>query len=262
VPGRLIITGDVARYGQDINVRRLFELAAPAIERACGRRPGLWFGGPVSDAEWMARYEAGPYEVPGIDDAIVIGFELPPCAKRSCPRWIDVRLHPYRFAGEMHSVVSNIPGVAEAVARHAVAVQPTIVVVDRDRSLGVVALQCSNDAAILREGRMLSLADFAEPLKAWASRSQRIVIAPHPSEPESPWTREALEMLPAATVAKPGIYAMLSRAARMACISSSCGVEAPLFGCEPTFLWRAPEHSPPVSLQDENLWRKVLRCTA
>lgn len=260
---RCVITGDVLRPGQDQNILRLYAYVAPFVADAFGEWPELRIGEPIDHQEWIRTYESGPYPV--TTDDLVIGFELPPCAKRSLPRWVDVRVHPLRFLGvrghagwDLFGIRSNIAGIEEAAARVAVNVpRPNFKAVRALRDAAVFTCQVHNDASMIRDGRLLTPADVWPQLIRWASRFGRVVVCPHPAEPEGPWPTILLRDLPHAQRAEVSTYQALASVEEMCTVSSSTGIEAPYFGCRPTFLYRPPDAPPPIRLATPELWREI-----
>jgi hypothetical protein len=252
---RPVITGDVNRPGQHINILALYARINDAVRCSFEITPRLELGTPLEFNDWVAAFEAGTFPV---DGDVLIGFELPPCAKID-RNWIDIRRHPIRFADEFYSITSNI----DAVSRAAWGYQRTI---PRPRALAVksahiliLTLQVHNDASLLRGGRFLRPWDVIVPLREWANVTQRVEIVPHPLEPVSPWFDYLLDSLPNAVVVEPGAYPAMARSWQMLTVSSSTGVEAPHFDCAAHFLWREPEHGPPVNIDNFDMWKAIAR---
>ena len=260
---RCVITGDVQRPGQQDNILRLYAVLGSLLAEAFGTWPELQAGEPLEHEAWMQAYEAGPYPV--MTDDLVIGFELPPCARRTLPRWIDLRVHPVRFldfrgptAWNLFGLRSNVPGVEEAAARFAVEVRrPKFDPVPGLRGAGVFTCQVQHDASLLRDGRFIAPADVWPALVEWAARFPRVLVCPHPAEPEGPWPKTLLRDLPHAVAAPVPTYQALASVDAMCTVSSSTGVEAYYFNCEPTFLYRAPDAPPPVRLETPGLWHDI-----
>jgi hypothetical protein len=253
---KVTITGDVNRPGQHQNIRGLYRRLFPVLYDV-GVLSQVRHGSPLSHDEWMRGYETGEFpEIAGI----VIGFELPPCAKRRFSRWIDVRRHPIRFTGEYYSITSNAEGVAEVVARSAVEVgRPTVDESLRDNS-GVLCLQVPSDASLILGTRFAQWSDIRDRVLEWARDLDYVSIAPHPLARVTTWLEEALLDIPHSGESRFDTYTMLARCRKMATACSSTGVEAPYFGCEPTFLLYEPVYSPPVLLNDHALWRGIFSC--
>lgn len=256
---RIVIAGDVQRPGQEINILRLFARLARVFLDLTGELPDVVTGPPLEWPRWLQGYEAGAFPALGGDDTLVVGFELPPCAKRHLPAWVDVRLHPIRFAGELYGIRSNLPHVDAVVAAHQVAVEgPGPSPVDATRyTEAVFCLQVHSDASLISGGRLVGWADVREQALRWAAPFERIHLIRHPLEPRSPWIAPMLAEL-RAVLCPLSAYEAMARHSHMATASSSTGVEAPHFGCEPTFLLRRPDAPPPVHLDDRELWREIL----
>lgn len=242
----IVISGDTARPGQKRNILRLHGRIHEIVGRAFGVTPRLDARTARDYEAWVSSYEN---ERPAKGD-LLIGFELPPNQLGS---WVDIRLHPIRFlADDLFSVTSSIPGVAEVVNQHRVEISYQCAKEPREWDVGAFALQVHNDAALLRGGRFASPADALPRLADWAEGLSRVEIVPHPMEPDSPWMNEVMD-IPGAVRVEPGAYPVLARVGQVAVWSSSVGVEAPYFHCQPTFIGWEPRCSPPVRLTDE-LW--------
>ena len=246
-----MISGDIYRRGQDHNINQLAAVVAPYLEQW---EPRVVLPRPLPWLAWLDRFDAGPYEF-GAD--VLIGFELPPAARRH-PAWIDVRLHPLRFAGRFWSVRSNIPGVNEAVAAHGVEIEPPAAEA-KVEGLSCFTCQVSWDASLVRGGRFIRPEDVIQRIRAVAANSREFLIVPHPVEPDSVWADAILALIPKAKLSPEPAYPTMAKSSRLVTVTSSTGFEAPYFGCEAEFLSEPPEFSCPVRTDSRELWASIVK---
>lgn len=244
-----MVSGDIYRRGQDHNINQLAEVVVPCLERW---KPRVMLTRPLPWLAWLERFDAGPYE---FDADILIGFELPPAAKRH-PAWIEVRLHPLRFAGRFWSVCSNIPGVSDVVAAHEVKVEPPGAE-PKVEGLACFTCQVSWDSALVRGGRFIHPEDVIERVRAVAAAHDEFLVVPHPVEVENVWANAILRHVPKSKLSPELAYPTMARASKLLTVTSSTGFEAPYFGCEAEFLSQPPEVSGPVRIDNRELWASI-----
>jgi len=247
--GHIVISGDIYRRGQDHNINQLAAFVTPYLERW---KPRVVPTRPLPWLTWLERFDVGPYE---FNADILIGFELPPGAKRH-PAWIDVRIHPLRFAGRFWSVRSNIPGVSDAVAAHEVRLEPREAAPKVD-GLACFTCQVSWDATLVRGGKFIRPEDVIERIRAVAAGSSEFLVVPHPVEIENVWANAILTHVPKAKLSPSLAYPTMARSQRLLTVTSSTGFEAPYFGCDAEFLSQPPEVSCPVRIDSRELWASI-----
>lgn len=256
----LVISGDVFRPGQEINILKLYARINDSVREAFGLTPRLDLGpGPLPFEAWAKG--DNPYPVTA---DLVIGFELPWERQDLDSWWIDVRRHPIRFVGEYYSLVSNIPGLDEIIKPFEMPVHkedefPKFSTLKELPVTGAFALQVHNDASLLCTAYDAFLAPwyYEEEILGWAASCDSIRICPHPQEPVSPWIPYLEYLLPEAVVREPGIYGHLRYCQKMIGISSSSCIEAPYFNCQPTTLFAVPTHGVPINLDDKIMWWQI-----
>lgn len=247
--GHMVISGDIYRRGQDHNINQLAAFVAPYLEQW---KPRVMLTRPLPWLAWLERFDAGPYE---INADILIGFELPPAAKRH-PAWIDVRLHPLRFAGRFWSVRSNIPGVSDAVAAHEIKLEPPEAK-NKIEGRGCFTCQVSWDASLVRGGKFIRPEDVIERIRAVAANYSDFLVIPHPVETENVWAKAILKYVPKSKLSPMLAYPTMARSHKLLTVTSSTGFEAPYFGCEAEFLSEPPEVSCPVRIDNRELWASI-----
>jgi hypothetical protein len=65
-PMRILITGDINRPGQDLNILRLYQRLAMPLREAFGCDVHCHTADPLPFGDWVAGYEDGPYRVPDL----------------------------------------------------------------------------------------------------------------------------------------------------------------------------------------------------
>ena len=250
---KVLITGDVNREGQWHNVQRLWEQVRQPLEQV-GATVEVEFPRPRSD--WVAGYDAGPFEL-RTDADLVIGFELPPSAKKSLAKWIDVRIHPIRWGQVGWSLGSNLAlGAlpAEEVPQFP-SVAPMKLNVERD---ALFTCQVHTDAAMIRDGKFATFEDVAAELTEYAKRFDRLLISPHPAELNGPWVTKARERVPNAIIVDIPTYQLIAAVEHVCTYTSSTGIEAQACGKTVRFLGRAPHSGPFYDVSRADVWAAVV----
>lgn len=254
---RILVTGDVYRHGQQLNIQRLYDQVAhhlaPLGSVECGNEEAMpWL-------DWLGGYEDRSIPTDGSD--LVVAFELPSTWMMTVP-WIDVRMHPLRFDGVRWSVRSNVPGVAEVVRGMArfPAKRPSAA----EKTVADCCFTCQVpfDASLIYNGRMIQPGDVMPAIMEFAAPLERLLVVPHPADPFDVWGRAILEAVPNAVRAEGTAYDTMARCGRMLTVSSSTGFEAPYFDCIPRFLAEPPAVSDPVDVESAELWAGIVEALA
>ena len=234
---KIALTVDPLRPGQDQNLPWFAAIVAPLLGgdvRAVAPQAADWH-------DWLvARFS----DRLGYADAIgecdlIVGFELPPAVREGATPWIDVRRHPkcydparVGFSIRASFATEEALALAEAPAPRL----PFIAPVEGVRLDTVFALQVRGDAQMLvPPGRLVVADDVIPALKALAEESV-LWLAPHPQDPATDWIGAIQDAIPGAEVWRRGTYAAMASMRRLVTWTSSCGFEAPDFGCNATFL--------------------------
>lgn len=259
-PMRAALTVAPGRFSGPGEIERLLDPIRPAV--AAAFRVEDWLPPPMPWLQWLEwrdLAEPGEFAHPG---HVLIGYDLPPALRRPPVRWVDLGQHPCRFAGQWWSVVDSAGpldawALDEAGLNDLVAPLPPQARREEDLGGGVFAAQVSFDGALMYRGRPIRPADVIEGLRAFAHRFDRLVVAPHPLEPEGPWVAAALD-LPRAELAAEPTYDLLRRVREVCTVTSSVGAEAPYFGCRTTYLSAPRPYGAPLrTLADPRLWELV-----
>jgi hypothetical protein len=290
MPRRIIVAGDILRPqdeafrpAQNGNTLWLHRLLRRPVAAACGLpvEPLLWGGnggfdtlgfyalaGATPDIEgWVHLFDTAelPREAAAMlaaafqDAAAVIGFELPGLLKRVLDAlgiaWIDLNIHPYRFAPDvLFAITTHHPEVmaalapyhtpdswfepyADIVAATAVKMPPALPVTERTLVVG----QTRIDRALIREGRLVNLGDHASALLD-ALGSERFLFKPHPYNADG-FGLHGIG-LPFARIREvsENAYVLLAQdhLSRVVGVSSSVVAEAKFFGKQGVFLGTPP----------------------
>lgn len=212
------------------------------------------------DAPDLPREAAAMLAAAFADSLCVIGFELPPLLKRLLGRlgvvWIDLNIHPYRFGPDvLFAVQTQDPAVLEALAAHhapdshfepfadlvaatAVKLPPALPVQESMLIIG----QTRIDRALIRDGALLDLAQFADPLHSAIGGAGRVLFKPHPYNPGGFGLHDIGLPLARIREVTENIYVLLAQDSvrRVVGISSSVLAEAPFFGKEALSLGTPP----------------------
>jgi len=217
-----------------------------------------WLG--LFDAQDLPREAAAMLADAFGDAAAVVGFELPTLLKRLLDQigivWIDLNIHPYRFGPDvLFAVGTNSDDVlsaliphhapdaafepwADLVAATAVKLPPMLPVRDATLVIG----QTRIDRALIRDGKLLDLADFGPALHAAIGREGRVLFKPHPYNLDGFGLHEI--GLPFARIreAQENIYVLLAQdgVRQVIGVSSSVVAEARFFGKPGLFLGTPP----------------------
>jgi hypothetical protein len=241
-----------------------------------------WMGETSVSIEGWARLYDGNVDIPAyiisyfdqlFGSSIVIGFELSKFIKRVLDiigvKHIDVNIHAARFMDDLclsfysdslevqsilseyqirDQIIEQFAGLAAAAAR-------------RGRAEDVPANSClfvaqtSFDKSLIRERRILSLADVAEiALETW-ERFDHVLVKAHPLEPQAPAVAFALALSPKTSLTDAGIYSILAseNLSLVSTMSSGVGLEASFFGKPATYFCK-----PDTTASDSNDYLCVL----
>ncbi|MGG5808380.1 hypothetical protein [Falsiroseomonas sp. CW058] len=273
---------DAFRPAQDGNILWLHRLLRRPVSAATGLDvvPLTWGGGfdtrlfyelagVAPDIEgWAALFDAPdlPRDAAALlaasfdGAAAVIGFELAGLQKRLLTRlgipWIDLNIHPVRFGPDvLFAVQTDHPEVLDALRRHhaedhlfepwadlmaatAIKMPPTRPVTERCLVIG----QTRVDRALIADGRLVDLRDFARPLHAAIGRDGPVLFKPHPYNPDGFGLHDIGLPLRRIREAAENVYILLAQDSvqRVVGVSSSVVAEARFFGKEGLFLGTPP----------------------
>jgi hypothetical protein len=196
-----------------------------------------------------------------VDGAMaVIGFELAEVQKRLLSQlripWIDLNIHPIRFGPDVFfAVQTNHPEVAAALVPHhaedhvfepwadllaAMAVKAPL---SHPVEEGVLVVgQTRIDRALIADGRLLDLSDFAEGLHRAIGADGRILFKPHPYNHDGFGLHGIGLPLRRILQLEDNAYLLMAQDAirRVVGVSSSLVAEARFFGKEGVFLGASP----------------------
>jgi hypothetical protein len=235
-------------------------LDVPAFYAAAGATPDIegWVG--LFDAPSLPHEAAALLAAAFADAAAVVGFELPDILKRLLDAmglaWVDLNIHPYRFGPDvLFAIATNHDGVLEALRAHhaedavfepwadlmaatAIKMPPALPVEEAVLVVG----QTQVDRALIRDGRLLDLADFAAPLHQAIGRAGRVLFKPHPYNPDGFGLHEVGLPLSRIREVQENVYVLLAQDALRAVVgvSSSVIAEARFFGKQGVFLGTPP----------------------
>lgn len=248
---RAALTVAPGRYSGPGEAERLLGPLRPHVAQAFGETLD-WLPAPRPWLDFVEERQALFEELPDAD--VIVGFDLPSGVKRTARCWVDLRVHPVHFAGELWTVVDQTGSIDEAAAGElavAIELQPRLAEYE---SMGAFACQVSFDTALMRNGRSIRPDDVMEGLRAFAHRFEVVFVAPSPREPRGPWVTAALS-LPNAVPSPWPIYELLARVRHVCTVTSSVGTEAQYFGCETTWLSSPRPHGAALArLDDSRLW--------
>jgi hypothetical protein len=236
------------------------EFDTPAFYAEAGAAPDIhgWVG--LFDAEALphAAVERLARAVDGA--AAVIGFELAEVQKRVFSQlgvpWVDLNIHPLRFGPDvLFAVQTNHPEITAALVAHhaedhvfepwadllaATAIktpaQPPI-----EEGVLVVG-QTRVDRALIVEGRLVDLADFAAGFHQAIGREGRVLFKPHPYNSDGFGLHAIGLPLRRIREVQDNAYLLMAQDAvrRVVGVSSSLVAEARFFGKEGVFLGASP----------------------
>ncbi len=232
----------------------------PGFFAAAGATPDTEGWVSLFDAPDLPREAVAMLAAAFQDVAVVIGFELAELQKRLLTwmgiPWIDVNIHPYRFGPDvLFALASNHAAVMDQLRAHhaedavfepwadlmaatAIKLPPHLPLTEELLVIG----QTRVDRALIRDGRLLDLADFAEPLHALAGREARLLFKPHPYNADGFGLHDIGLPLARIREAAENVYMLLGQDAvrRVVGVSSSVVAEARFFGKEGVFLGTSP----------------------
>jgi hypothetical protein len=197
--------------------------------------------------------------------SLVIGWGLPPSLLNyvsGCgATFIDVEVHPLRFARHLHlGVRTNSKRIATIFSRIAVpddifrnaAIGMKALFSRRgdnalfspDARIGVFVGQTDVDLALVSSGRLVRPGDVVERVAALAASVDVLAIKPHPCQPGTELLDDLAKKIPNSTMVDHNIYAMLcaENIAFFSGISSGALTEAEYFG----------QHAERAVVQDRN----------
>ena len=232
----------------------------PGFFAAAGATPDVegWIA--LFDAHALPRDAAAMMAAPFADAAVVVGFELAEVQKRLLSQigvpWIDVNIHPYRFGPDvLFAIATDQPEVlaqllphhaedwvfepwADLMAATAIKVPTRLPVTESCLVVG----QTKVDRALIRDGRLFDLADFAPALHAAIGREARVLFKPHPYNPDGFGLHQIGLPLRRIREVQENSYVLLGQEAlkRVVGVSSSVMAEARFFGKEGIFLGTPP----------------------
>lgn len=232
----------------------------PAFYAAAGATPDVegWAG--LFDAPDLPREAVALLAAPFADAALVVGFELAEIQKRLLSHlgvpWIDVNIHPYRFGPDvLFAITSGEAEVlsqlrahhaedrvfepwADLMAATAIKMPPHLPVTEPCLLVG----QTRVDRALIGQGRLLDLSDFAEPLHDAIGPAARVLFKAHPYNPDGFGLHHVGLPLHRIRDATENVYVLLAQDAvrRVIGVSSSVVAEARFFGKEAVFLGTPP----------------------
>ena len=197
--------------------------------------------------------------------SLAIGWGLPPSLLNyvsGCgATFIDVEVHPLRFARHLHlGVRTNSKRIATIFSR--IAVRDDIfrnaaigmkalfsrrgdnALFSPDARIGVFVGQTDVDLALVSNGRLVRPGDVVERVAALATSVDVLAIKPHPCQPGTALLDDLAKKIPNSTMVDHNIYAMLcaENIAFFSGISSGALTEAEYFG----------QHAERAVVQDRN----------
>lgn len=256
-------------------------------------------GASLSLDGWATLYAADSLSVEAIaivneafHDAFVVAFELPPVLAVTLTMlgipWVDLSIHPIRFLPDLliAFATNDTDVLAEAVPAHQRfnAFEPwaglLMASAGRRRQprfpdgSALAVGQVAEDRSVIVGGRFVDFAAYAPVLQGIA-KANPIVFRPHPyGASDFGLIGAGLEYSRIIRTAEP-LYSLLSHSAigEVVTVSSSVGIEAPLFGKHVRWLGRSPFRIAPLSADvrpDSHLslghvvlqtdfWRQALR---
>jgi hypothetical protein len=185
--------------------------------------------------------------------SLVIGWGLPPSLLNyisGCgATFIDVEVHPLRFARHLHlgvrtnskriaAIFSQIAVPDETFRNAAIGMRALFsrrggnALFSPDAQVGVFVGQTEVDLALVSNGRLVRPGDVIERVAALAASVDVLAIKPHPCQPGTELLDDLLEEIPNSTMVDNNIYAMLcaENVAFFSGISSGALTEAEYFG--------------------------------
>jgi len=304
-PRRIVFTGDIFRVApervrptQSQNILWLFRLLRQQIRIATRLEPEVvvWptdithetalspttiptfyamMGLQPSMDGWAALHDRAtlPDIVEGwlgalFDDALVIGFEIPPVLRRFFDRsgieWIDLVIHPVRFLDDIFFALATSSAAMRLTAesfllsadflftmaglQSAAAGRGYTPPVPPDSAL--VLFQVRDDKTQISEGRFVGMQHFMPELALLNGAHRALLLKPHPMDADNPGYLATDMAFPEAKSVSDNFYKLLStdHIRTVVSLSSSTSVEASYFGKRSTFLLRSPYRM--VSLGD------------
>ncbi|MET3442093.1 hypothetical protein ABIC94_002874 [Variovorax paradoxus] len=185
--------------------------------------------------------------------SLVIGWGLPPSLLNyisSCnATFIDVEVHPLRFARHLHlgvrtnskriaTIFSQIAVPDETFRNAAIGMKALFsrrggnALFSPDARVGVFLGQTDVDLALVSSGRLVRPRDVVERVAALAASVDVLAIKPHPCQPGTELLDGLVKKIPNSTMVGNNIYAMLcaENVAFFSGISSGALTEAEYFG--------------------------------
>lgn len=231
----------------------------PAFYAEAGASPDIagWVG--LFAAAEPPRAAAERLALAFAEAAVVVGFELAEIQKRLLTRlgiaFVDLNIHPVRFGPDLFfAVQTNHAGIAEALAPFHAGEEVFAPWADLICAMAVkvplhppvteavlVVGQTRVDRALIADGRLLDLSDFAAGLHRAAGKG-RVLFKPHPYNPDGFGLHEAGLPLHRIRETSENAYLLLAQESlrRVVGVSSSLVEEARHFGKEGVFLGPPP----------------------
>lgn len=250
---RIAVTGSLFRPGQEGNISWLYAAIKRYLPGAVVVRSN-----PLPWQEWLQHRTRGGENYQRIFGCfdLVVGFELPPALKQVCPRWVEVRRHPYRWSDPVWCVRASFPLATQAVPLPL----PTAAPVKWGPGDTCFTTQVVSDVSMLHsdESRLLTPEELMPEMMDVLKEYEVVWVVPHPLDPHGPWVTSLLP-LPNTKLWMGTAYEAMAASRTMHTISSSTGYEAPFFDCIPYFFRKpADGYGEPVDISDPLLWKGVL----
>lgn len=255
---KIALAVDLRRPGQDANLYRLQGIVRPALE-ALGHTVRRLDYDPLPREEWIERFDDHQsWRADVEDNEIVIGFEMPPVAKRRYgDRLIDVRAHPLRFTAcwqVLHPIGLPTKWMLPSIPMPALRI--------REGGALLFCCQVDDDSSLQGPNGLERPEMWRDRLAEQAAMFDHLWVKPHPKQPENGWVDMAMSLPNAVLMPHAySAYALMESAQHLAALSSSTLAEAPYFGARPRALLRYPDTRNRVSLEtltDPTFWREVL----
>ncbi|WP_376091504.1 hypothetical protein ACE7GA_21870 [Roseomonas sp. CCTCC AB2023176] len=195
----------------------------------------------VAPAQALALFEAA------FADALVLGFGLPPVAKRVLSHvglpFIDLAVHPLRFLEDLSfAAQTNDPGVFAGLLPHhaegsrfraAAGLVAAAAPWAEPASAVLLVGQQARDPALLHRGRFADFADFPRAVRGAAGALDGAAFRPHPAEPGDFGLVAAGVPITALRLTRADFYGLMAsgEVTRIVGLSSPVLTEASYFGC-------------------------------
>lgn len=232
----------------------------PAFYAEAGAAPDIEGWVALFDADALPAAAAARFAAAVEGAVAVIGFELAEVQKRLLSQlgipWIDLNIHPIRFGPDVFfAVQTNHPEVAAALGPHhaedhvfepwadllaAAAVKAPL---SHPVEEGVLVVgQTRIDRALIAQGRLVDLSDFAEDFHRAVGPEGRVLFKPHPYNNDGFGLHGIGLPLRRILQVEDNAYLLMAQDSirRVVGVSSSLVAEARFFGKEGVFLGASP----------------------